>query len=211
MTNQFEWIDRERGILNRRDREILSGNHENDLTKNAINVRRHDIRNRVENAILDFHLLSNYLPHADRTQIFEPAYDWSREKRLLSEEGRNSATPDVPNILYSWISVFEFFAYGMNAGGKDEVFGLMNSLACEGFERGLRQLHHAHRDYYRDMSVSLSFNPGTGMIWNDYIRECESNLPNRPSDVAEEIIRMERQRKIPSDVADSWIQHYVRH
>lgn len=212
MAEEFEWIDRGRGILNKRDREILMGVNEDadELSQNAINVRRHEIRQRIENSILDFQILSNYLPHADRIQIFQPAYDWSRKRRLKDEQGRESATIPIPNILYSWISAFEFFSYGMAAGGKEEVLGLLNSLFSEGVERGLRQRHHTHRDYYRDIAVNLSFNYGTGYVWNDYIQEVESNLPNQPSEIAEEIIQLERERRIPSDIASRWIQHYVR-
>ncbi|MFC7187595.1 hypothetical protein ACFQMK_12000, partial [Halorubrum yunnanense] len=45
------------------------------------NVLHKSVRERIKNALYDFHIIAQNLPLADIQQLFEPAYDWSRERR----------------------------------------------------------------------------------------------------------------------------------
>lgn len=75
MSDKFDWVERGRGVLTKRDRKILLGKAGKDLDKNAQNVRRYSIRNRIKNALYDFHIIAQNLPLADIQQVFEPVYD----------------------------------------------------------------------------------------------------------------------------------------
>lgn len=209
MSGEFDWIERDRGVLTQRDREILLGEAGEDLSENAINQRYYNIRNRVRNAILDFHLLARNLPVTDFRQVFEPAYDWSRERRHLNEEGRTSTTPQLSPFLLSWLSLFEFYTYGMYAGGMRETRGLMRGLIEEGLERGFRTYQHDNLRTYREMDASLSLKYGNAVLWRNQMWNLKDDLSADPSEAAEEILLLHRQRKIPYSVAVDWFNEYV--
>lgn len=210
MSEEVDWIHRDRGVLTERDREILVGEAGGDLTQNAVNQRYYNIRNRIENAILDFHLLAERLPVADIRQVFEKAYDWSRERRRLNEQGRESTHPDLSPILMGWLSLFEFYSYGMYAGGKDETQILMQGLIEQGLERGYRQYQHDNYQSYREVDATLSVQYANPVLQPNYLRGVRDDLPNDPAKIAEQLMHLRRQRKIPQGVAQQWFREFVR-
>ncbi|WP_245742049.1 hypothetical protein [Natrinema salaciae] len=196
--------------MTERDREILLGRAGENLDKNAQNVRRYNIRERIKNALYDFHIIAQNLPLADIQQLFEPAYDWSRERRRLDEEGRTSTPPDLDQLLWSWLSVFEFFSYGMYAGGKQETQVLMQGLVEGGIERGYREYQHDNLQTYRKIDVDLRLNYGNLVLRNNYLRGIQQDLPSETSEIAEEVLRLRRLRKISQADASRWFDEYVR-
>lgn len=210
MSEEFDWVERDRGVLTKRDREILLGRAGEDLDKNAQNVRRYNIRERIKNALYDFHIIAQNLPLADIQQLFEPAYDWSRERRQLDEEGRTSAQPDIDQLLWSWLALFEFFSYGMYAGGKRETQVLMEGLVEGGIERGYREYQHDNLQTYREIDVDLGLNYGNLMLRNNYLRGVQQDLPSETSEIAKEVLRLRRLRKISQIDASRWFDEYVR-
>lgn len=210
MSEEFDWVERDRGVLTKRDREILLGRAGEDLDKNAQNVRRYNIRERIKNALYDFHIIAQNLPLADIQQLFEPAYDWSRERRQLDEEGRTSVQPDIDQLLWSWLALFEFFSYGMYAGGKRETQVLMEGLVEGGIERGYREYQHDNLQTYREIDVDLGLNYGNLMLRNNYLRGVQQDLPSETSETAKEVLRLRRLRKISQIDASRWFDEYVR-
>lgn len=210
MSGEVDWIHRERGVLTERDREILTGKAGADLSQNALNQRYYNIRNRIENAILDFQILARNLPVADYRQIFEPAYEWSRKRRHLNEEGRRSTTPELSPLLQGWLSLFEFYTYGMYAGEMAETRGLMRSLIEAGLEHGFRDYQHDNRQTYREVNSSLSLEYGSAVLWRNQMWNIKNDLTDDPSEAAEEILLLNRQRKIPHRVASDWFNEIVR-
>lgn len=210
MSEEFEWVDRDRGVLTKRDREILLSRAGDDLDKNAQNVRRYNIRERIQNALYDFHIIAQNLPLADIQQLFDPAYDWSRKRRQLDEDGRPSAQPDMDQLLWSWLSLFEFFSYGMYAGGKQETQVLMEGLVEGGIERGYREYQHDNLQTYREIDVDLDLNYGNLVLRNNYLRGVQQDLPSETSEIAKEVLRLRRLRKISQEDASRWFDEYVR-
>ena len=210
MSEEFDWVERDRGVLTKRDREILLGRAGEDLDKNAQNVRRYNIRERIKNALYDFHIIAQNLPLADIQQLFEPAYDWSRERRQLDEEGRTSAQSDIDQLLWSWLALSEFFSYGMYAGGKRETQVLMEGLVEGGIERGYREYQHDNLQTYREIDVDLGLNYGNLMLRNNYLRGVQQDLPSETSEIAKEVLRLRRLRKISQIDASRWFDEYVR-
>ena len=210
MFEEFDWVERDRGVLTKRDREILLGRTGENLDKNAQNVRRYNIRERIKNALYDFHIIAQNLPLSDIQQLFDPAYDWSRERRRLDEEGRTSAQPDIDQLLWSWLTLFEFFSYGMYAGGKQETQVLMQGLVEGGIERGYREYQHDNLQTYREIDVNLGFNYGNLALRNNYLRGIQQDLPSETSEIAEEVLRLRRLRKISRIDASRWFDEYVR-
>lgn len=210
MGEQFDWIKRDRGILTRRDREILVGQAGEDLDDNALNQRYYNIRNRVRNSIYDFYFLSNRLPVRDIEQIFEPAYEWSIEKRKQLERGPAEGDPDFTPFLRGLISFFELFGYGLSAGGKQETQLLLEGLPEQGIEHGYRQYQHDNRQTYQEIDVTLSIEYGNLVLRDNYLRAIWRGLTGSPSDKIEQIARLSFQRKIPPDVASNWIKELTQ-
>jgi phosphopantothenate synthetase len=69
--HQPEEVDRPRGILSPRDREYLLGEADIEPTSQAARNVRAAIRERLENAILDFTLLFQHLEERDREKVFD--------------------------------------------------------------------------------------------------------------------------------------------
>lgn len=65
--------ERPRGILTKEDREYLVG--EKDLSDQAERDTRYRIRERVKNAVWDFHLLTTFHEQRDRERVFEAFAD----------------------------------------------------------------------------------------------------------------------------------------
>lgn len=210
MPEEFDWVERGRGVLTKRDREILLGRAGEDLDQNAQNVRRYNIRERIKNALYDFHIIAQNLPLADIQQLFGPAYDWSRARRQLDEEGRTSAKPDIDQLLWSWLALFEFFSYGMYAGGKQETQILMEELIEEGIERGYREYQHDNLQTYREIDADLGLSYGNLVLRNNYLRGVQQDLPSETSELAEEVLRLRRLRKISHTDASRWFDEYVQ-
>lgn len=210
MSDEFDWVHRDRGILTERDREILVGESGTDLSQNAVYQRLYNIRNRVENSLYDFYLLAQYLPHTDKRYIFEHAYKWARKRRDLNSQGLTSTSPDLSPFLWSWLSLFQFFSYGMYAGGMKETQPLMEGLIENGIERGYRQYQHENFENYREVAASFSVDYGNLVRRDNYLRGVENNLPNEPSDIAERVMNLYFKRKIPRHVANHWIEKYVQ-
>ncbi|MFY4815275.1 hypothetical protein ACOJIV_21640 [Haloarcula sp. AONF1] len=210
MSEEFDWVERDRGVLTKRDREILLGRAGDDLDKNAQNVRRYNIRERIQNALYDFHIIAQNLPLADIQQLFDPAYDWSRNRRRLDEEGRTSTQPEIDELLRSWLSLFEFFSYGMYAGGKQETQVLMEGLIEGGIERGYREYQHDNLQTYREIDVNIDLNYGNLVLRNNYLRGVQQDLPSETSEIAKEVLRLRRLRKISQKDASRWFDEYVQ-
>lgn len=210
MSDEFDWVERDRGVLTQRDRELLLGRAEDELDQNAWNVRRYNIRERVENAIHDFQILAQSLAIADIQQLFEPAYEWSREHRRREEDGPASGNPELTRLLQSWMALFEFFSYGMYAGGKQETEILMQVLVENGIERGFREWQNENLQTYREVDAGLQLNHGNLVLRNNYLNGIENDLSSTPSEIAEEVIRLRRNRKISEREANKLFEKYVR-
>lgn len=210
MTDDFDLIDRKGAILTPRDREVLTGRYDDDLSDNAINQKLHRIRNNTENALYDLHLLFNYLPDHDIRQIFEPAYEWGRKKRELNEQGRGSTSPELPMFIEAWLSIIELYSYGMYASNIAETQGLISWIITEGIERGYRKFHQDNRTVFRPISASLEIQSDEQILWQNYLAELEHDLPDEPDEIAEQILIWNREEKIPLSVAERWIKKYVR-
>lgn len=210
MSEEFNWIDRERGILTERDRRFLLGELENELSQNARTTKYYNIRQRVTNAIYDFYILARFLPNADIQQIFEPAYKWSRKKRHLNEEGRQSSYPHFSEFLESWTYLFELYAHGMYSSRMSESRELMVDVLTEGIERGTRKYQFDYLSTYQNVAADFSMQSGERVFQDEYLEQVASTLPRNPDEIAERIFRLYRQRKIPSDVANRWMEEFVR-
>lgn len=196
--------ERPRGILTRKDRAVLRGEAD-DLTDNAVRNRFHNMRSRIENGMLDFIDLDQSLPRTDVRQVFEPAYQWSREKRKLREQGR-TADPKLGPFLQAWLSAFRFYSYGMYAGGIGETEFLLRGLVENGLEQGCRELQFQTNNTYRPVEVSVNVSLSQEMSQQEYLEDIRGSLPRDASKAARRIIELSRRRMIPHETAEKWLR-----
>jgi hypothetical protein len=209
MTDGFDWVDRGSGILTKRDRQFLTGELGEELTENDRNVKRYEIRNRILNALYDFKVISGNLQLRDYQQIFEPAYEWGRERRRLNEDGRTTASPDFGEFLQAWLSLIEFYTTGFYLGGLVETDQLMQGLVEEGIERGFR-MSNLSSQVRQPISAGLSVEYGSEMLLQNYHAELKNDLPREADARAERVMQLYHERKIGSKVAQQWMQYNAR-
>jgi hypothetical protein len=131
---EFDPIDRPRGILNKKDRRWIVG----DLTyddKNSEYQRRRRIRERVNNAVLDFLLITDGLDDADIGHLFEESHQWAsgveaatRKELGLGggEERTNEGSLDTaPPFLQAWGAAFRFFYLAFGASHPEIAAALV--------------------------------------------------------------------------------------
>lgn len=211
MSTSSSGTERGRGILTKRDRRFLLGQLDDELDQNARNQKRYRIRKQIQNAILDFQLIAQNLPVTDIQQVFEPLYGWSIKKRKLEERGRELGSPDLPEVAFGWLAMLEFFSYGMHAGGKSENRGLLQGIIKEGVERGGRNYQLQNSQFFQEVEFHVELLYGEQILLSNYLRSISAELPKNPDEIAEQIIKWYRERRIPYDTAVRWIEYYVRH
>jgi len=190
MNESYDLVERDKGILNKRDRRFLLGELDEELTDNAQNVRRYEIRNRLENAIYDFQLLARRLPYKDIRQVFDPVDDWSRERRKINEEFRESRSPSTNPFIQSWIELFEFFTISMYANGMPESRDLMAQMIKVGIEKGFRRYQLAVSDFYQGIDTELTIQYTNPVTWETYLEQIVQDFPNAPSERYAEIKKL---------------------
>lgn len=103
------------------------------------------------------------------------------------------------------MALFEFYSYGMYASGMPETQNLMCGLIQVGAERGFRQYQHENTPTYREVSASMTMEYSNEMLWANYFRQVRNNLPDKPDQFVEMVMKLHQERKIPYDKANQWI------
>lgn len=182
MSDSFDLIDRDTGVLTKRDRRFLLGELDEELSDNAKNVRRYEIRNRLEDVIHDFQLLVKYLDYNDIRQVFDPVDDWSREARKINNQSRESVSPSTSPFIRSWIELFEFFTISMYANGMPESRNLMIQMIEIGIERGFRRYQSEVSDLHRGIDAKLKIQHTNPITWESYLDKIVDEFPDTPSE-----------------------------
>jgi len=200
---------RDRGFLTQDDREYLLGEKEDPPEGSARRQKHHQIRKRLENAIRDFHVIERALPDKDIEQIFEPAYEWGRERRKLNENGRYSETPETDQFIYDLVSLFNFFAYSMATSRISEVATLRNQIVEEGFERGLRKYNLRNGRDYVDYNVDINVTIEKRESMQNHKINIDRSIPEQSDEAAAEILDLYHRNKISRSFAQQLWDYHV--
>lgn len=200
MAGKVNLVDRGRGILTKHDREYLLGQLDGQLSDNAEYQKRHKIRERVRNAIYDFHILSGNLSFEDIDQLFEPAYDWSIEARRFREQGFNGL-PEYPLFIDSWSSLFEFFFYSLSTYGIQDSTTLAMMVIEDAIERAVRRYGFDIENKYIKTDARLNINIAERSPLLEYVRSVEQRLPSDSEQSKEILLQMYQKNQIPYSVA----------
>lgn len=110
-------VDRPKGFLTKGDKEFLTGVSTGEMSKNAWNQRRFQIRRRARNALIDFNLLSN-LPDKDVELIFGN-YDSSTQS---AEEAMVDLLVGDTYLTHGLIDLFEMLTIGIGPSKTQALF-----------------------------------------------------------------------------------------
>ena len=208
MSDNSKSRTRGKGFLTEDDIAYLLGEKDN-LPEGSAQRQKHlKIRNRLENAIHDFQVIERGLPEKDIKQVFEPMYEWGRERRRLNEEGRYSAAPESKELVASMISLFNFFAYSMALSRMGEVVDLRDAIVEEGFERGLRRYSLRTGGDYIDYRADFEISIAQREAMQNHLVHIDREISERP-DAAQKILSLYNQNKIPGDFAQKLWDDYV--
>lgn len=86
----------------------------------------------------------------------------------------------------------------------------MQGLVENGIEQGYREYQNDNLQAYREVNAALELNYGNLVLRNNYLRSIRRDLPTDSSEVAEEVMRLRRQRKISQIDASRWFDEFVR-
>lgn len=139
-----EDADRPRGFLTPKDREFLRGEQE-ELQQATVTQKRHRIRERIRNAILDFPLLRQ-LDYRERELIFGDL--------ALDESGPRGDA----ELYYSVVDMLQFAFLGLKEQGIDPK--RPTALAIWNIES---IYHRWYQDAWVDVDVDISVN------FNDHV------------------------------------------
>jgi len=128
---RFYNLERDRGVLTKSDREFLIG--EKELEGQAERNARYRIRNRVEDALLDFFLL-NAISEEDRKRIFE---------NIISGPDGTKPLTETINFLYQGC----FDVADSQEGGED--------LFKESLYTAIRQVERSRFEVVADPKLSI--------------------------------------------------------
>ena len=157
-SENFDPVDRPRGILTREDRKYLLGELDRELDENARAQRIYRIRQRVRNSVLDFRLLSNCVE--DTWQAFQ---------------GESEGMLDTA-VKHGIISAFEYFERMLGPesrsddwGGSTWRLGVVEAIVAEYALQGVSVLPRVEIDINTEDRVPLStvksaFENGEGLV-----------------------------------------------
>lgn len=209
MSEEAESETRNRGFLTKDDRQYLLGEKDNPPQGSARRQKHLNIRDRLENAILDFQIVAQHLPDKDIEQVSEPLYDWGRDRRRLNEEGRYDQVPESREMIDAWVSLFNFFGYSLALGQLSEMNVLRNLIIQEGLERGYRKYMLSLDQDYINYNADVTVETTERKAMQNHLINIDRRIPEQPNEAAQEILSLYHQYMIPADFAQKLWDEYV--
>lgn len=123
--SKFDWVDRDRGILTKRDRRFLRGDLSEELTDNEVYQKRYQIRQRFRNAMYDFHILYKALPSQDVNLLWDEIDEWIYLSEQARQRGDESQYPQIPLLARCWRDLIALFTYSQIITGVPEAESLV--------------------------------------------------------------------------------------
>lgn len=190
MSKIDELVDRERGILTPHDRRYLLDKLDKGLSDNAEYQKRHQIRNRIRNAVLDFQIIQGQLSFKDIELLFESTHNWARDARLTSEKRGNAAFPDYPTFVNCWSAMIQFFVFGQLYSQINESLILVRDTIEHGIKRALREYGFEFTNEYYETDVSLQLAVENRYRLLNYIEQVENKIPSNIVDAEEYLFNL---------------------
>lgn len=176
--SEFDWVDRDRGILTKRDRRFLRGELEEELTDNEFNQKRYQIRQRFRNAMYDFHILYKSLSLQDVNLLWDEIDNWVYLSEEARQKGNESQSYQIPLLAQCWRDLISLFTYSQIITGIPEAESLVEWVIEEGVNKAVRDHTFDNYNMYREVDATLEWGVGESYKLMDYLSQIEDQVPS---------------------------------
>lgn len=207
--NEFDWVDRERGILTKRDRRFLRGDLDEDLSDNDRYQKRYQIRQRVRNAMFDFHILYRGLSSRDIGMLWKETDAWIHRAQANRQKGETESNPEIPLLGHCWRDLVAFFVFAQISTGIPEAEALAQWVIEEGVNKGIRRNALENYNKYQEVDSSLEWGVGDTYPLLDYLQYVGQEMPKSPEEAEEYLLDLQRDGYLQSHQVTYLYQTYV--
>ncbi len=207
--SDFDWVNRERGILTKRDRKFLRGDLKEELNDNQRYQKRYQIRQRVRNAMFDFHILYRALPNRDVSMLWNGTDDWIYRSQAQRQRGDAPPYPEIPLLgrcLRDWIALF---VYSQIITGIPEAESLVQWVIEEGVDKAVRRHTLENYNMFREVDSTLDWGTGEAYDLMDYLQYVGQQIPDEADEAEEFLLDLQRGEYLQSHHATYIYQTYV--
>lgn len=207
--SDFDWVNRERGILTKRDRRFLRGDLDGELNDNQRYQKRYQIRQRIRNAMFDFHILYRALSRRDISLLWAETDHWIHRSQSQRRRGDAPPYPDIPLLGRCWRDWIAFFVYAQITTGIPEAESLVQWVIEEGVNKAVRR--HALENYHTYQEVDSTLKWGTGDSYKlmDYLEHIGQQIPEDPEEAESYLLNLQRNEYLQSHHVTYLYETYV--
>lgn len=192
MSDGFDLVNRERGILTTRDREFLRGELNDELTKNEQYQKRYQIRQRIRNSMFDFWILNQNLSNRDTGMLWDGTDDWVYRSRRQRNRGEAPPYPDVPFLAKCWREIVAFFVYSQISTGITESERLVEWVIEQGVNKAVRRYHFDRNQMYQEVDAKLNWGTGERYRLQEYLQHLGQKVPRDSNEAEDYLLDLQR-------------------
>lgn len=190
--SDFDWVERDRGILTKRDRRYLRGDLDGELTDNEHYQKRYQIRQRFRNAMFDFHILYRALSTRDIDLLWDETDYWLSQARSQRQMGEAPPYPPIPNLGRCWRDLIALFVYAQVSTGIPEAETLVEWVIQEGVNKAVRRSSLDRYSKYLEVDSTLEWGTGASYTLMEYLQYVGEQIPDDPKEAEEFLLELER-------------------
>lgn len=206
---EFDWVDRDRGILTKRDRQFIRGDLDDELNNNQQYQKRYQIRQRIRNAMFDFHILYRALPRRDISMLWDGTDDWIYRSQAQRQRGDAPPYPEIPLLGRCWRDWIALFVYAQIITGIPEAESLVQWVIEEGVNKAVRRHTLESYNMYQEVDATLEWGTGEAYRLTDYLQYIGQQIPNDPDEAEEYLLNLQRNEFLQSHHTTYLYRTYV--
>lgn len=189
--SDFDWVDRDRGILTKRDRRFLRGDLDNELNDNQRYQKRYQIRQRIRNTMFDFHILYRALPQRDISMLWDGTDDWIYRSQAQRQRGNAPPYPEIPLLGKCWRDWIALFVYAQIITGIPEAESLVQWVIEEGVNKAVRRHTLENYNMFQEVDATLEWGTGEAYRLIDYLQYIAQQIPDDPDEAKEYLLDLQ--------------------
>ena len=206
---EFDWIDRDRGILTKRDRRFLRGDLDDELNDNQRYQKRYQIRQRIRNAMFDFQILYRGLSRDDLSMLWDETDYWISSAQAQRQRGDAPPYPEIPLLGRCWRDWIALFVYAQISTRVPESETLVQWVIQEGVNKAVRRHSLESFNQFREVDSTLEWGTGKAYKLMDYLQYVGQQLPEDPAAAEEYLLDLQRKEFLLSHHVEYLYQTYV--
>jgi hypothetical protein len=192
MPDDFDLVERERGVLNERDRRFLLGELDDELSDNQKYQRRYQIRQRIRNSMYDFWFLNRALSNRDAGMLWAETDDWIFRSRRQRRRDEAPPYPEKPLLAECWRDLIAFFVHSQIKTEIPEGERLVEWVIEKGVNKAVRRHFFENIQMYQEVDSTLDWGVGDRYRLQKYLQHIGQRLPENPKQAEEYLLNLQR-------------------